>query len=190
MSQIDVLDHFYGATRESFLERSMITLERFVQSESKDMTDLFYYWRDLRISRGRLPGQDDLSYEALHEMNMLQQINVIDVSFENPWNFRVVLHAADAFVHSGIDMADRAIGEFPCRLHSRGLQLDYVRVKKHKAPRYFHIKQITSGIYRHYARVILPLASDGKNVDGLLTGIRTVESTAKLRPPPPRENWH
>jgi hypothetical protein len=187
MSERDILERSHEETDESFLHRSRIALECLVRTESKDMSDLFYYWRDLRISRGRLPSKDDLDFQVLHDMGMLQRINIIDVSSGDPCNFKIVLHAVDAFVHSGINMWDRSIGEFPCRLHSRGLQFDYLQVKTFKAPRYFHIKQIAVGLYRHYARVILPLAFDGENIDALLTGVRTLESTTNLRLPSPKE---
>ncbi len=125
------------------------------------------YWRSIHTAAGGLPGFAQIS--PLDIPSLLEDIWILDVQ-RNPYRFTVRLigektRRSGAPFRKGFDFDDLGGGKVPEHL----LKVLLSVVEKHEPDWYRGPPNVPHTVeLRELERVMLPLASDGKNVDAIL----------------------
>jgi hypothetical protein len=128
------------------------------------LTQLLGLWRDARIG-WRLP-----AYEALDPPGALTiargRVHIVDTRAADPARYRFRLWGAASSFESS--HTDRTLAQMPPGLMREDAIEDYWEVVSTGVPTYQLIHHAASGLAYSYARLLLPLAADGRRVDQLL----------------------
>ena len=160
------VDDFHGAER-----KLQFSLDSVSQIEEGGLQKAWKVWKSLRAERGFLPGPDEF-LRCLSGQDVVS--NLLDVSPEDPFKFRILQLNALTLRFAGADYTGRLVGEYPFAIHARGMQSDFNQAKRELLPTYQILHQRFQGIERAYTRLVFPLATDGEHVDRLVTIVRTV----------------
>lgn len=125
-------------------------------------------WTALEQARARTPR---------HPAEETTTFNIINVAAENPQRFLLGRLQAISQLFAGANISHAPVAAHPFALHARGMQLDFSQTKMDPVPRLHVLRHAFNGTRRHYARLTLPLSSDQKSVDTILT------VAARLSPP-------
>jgi hypothetical protein len=122
------------------------------------------FWGSARRGR-RLPSNESL--DSLELLNIAcGRAHIIDTASSNPSGYRFRLWGT---VNSyGHGYANRALGEMPEGLMRDDAIQDYRGVVTSGAPSYHLISIVEHEVPFSYARLLLPLAQDGRRVDRLI----------------------
>jgi hypothetical protein len=128
------------------------------------LAELLGFWGNARNGR-RLPS--DQSLDSLELLNLAcGRAHIVDTSGSNPAGYRFRLWGA---VNSyGDGYANRTLGEMPAGLMRDEAIADYRKVVAAGIPRYHLISVVENNLAYSYARLLLPLAQDGRRVDRLV----------------------
>ena len=136
------------------------------------------FWGSARRGR-RLPSNESL--DSLELLNIAcGRAHIVDTANSNPSGYRFRLWGT---VNSyGHGYANRALGEMPEGLMRDDAIQDYRAVVLSGAPNYHLISIVEHEIPFSYARLLLPLAQDGRRVDRLIVLIneRALPELTKL----------
>lgn len=128
------------------------------------------YWTRIRPAEG-LPGRQHVDPADIPEL--LPHLWMTDV-FRDPWRFRLRLVGTAIVKHAGRDSTGKWCSEqFPNFEESAGYR-DMVRCADQGVPVFRTAKQLAGDRPRQSQRVHLPLASDGLEVDIILSLTRYV----------------
>jgi hypothetical protein len=125
------------------------------------LLELLRYWEDLR--RGRWAPQD-VFMRALPAA-LRDRVSYIDVTCEDPRDFRFVAHQPNPIEGLGDELSGRRIREFPIAAHAKYLAAEYRECCGSRAAHYSLIDQQLWGIRRRYLRLMVPLC----DLDGAVT---------------------
>jgi hypothetical protein len=125
---------------------------------------LLGFWGNARRGR-RLP-----SCESLDSLELLNiacgRAHIVDTGSSNPLGYRFRLWGA---VNSyGGGYANRALGEMPQGLMREDAIAEYRQVVVSGMPTYHLINVVENELVYSYARLLLPLAQDGRRVDRMI----------------------
>lgn len=125
---------------------------------------LLGFWGSARKGR-RLPSSESL--DSLELLNIAcGRAHIVDTSSSNPLGYRFRLWGA---VNSyGNGYANRALGEMPQGLMRDDAIEEYRQVVASGTPNYDLINIVENELSYSYARLLLPLAQDGRRVDRLI----------------------
>jgi hypothetical protein len=126
--------------------------------------ELLGFWGSARRGR-RLPSTESL--DSLELLNMARgRAHIVDAASSDPKGYRFRLWGA---VNSyGGGYANRALGEMPAGLMRDEAIADYRQVVATGAPSYHLISLVEKTNAYSYARLLLPLAQDGRRTDRLI----------------------
>ena len=135
-----------------------------ISAEDGWLGQLLSFWGSARNGR-RLPS--DQSLDSLELLNVARgRAHIVDTTGSNPAGYRFRLWGA---VNSyGGGYANRALGEMPAGLMRDEAIDDYRKVVAAGIPRYHLISLVEKNLAYSYARLLLPLAQDGRRVDRLV----------------------
>ena len=135
-----------------------------ITSEDEWLAQLLNYWGSARRGR-RLPSSESL--DSLEVLNVAcGRAHLVDTASSNPAAYRFRLWGA---VNSyGGGYANRSLGEMPEGLMRDEAISDYRRVVGSATPSYHLIDIVENRLSYSYARLLLPLAQDGRRVDRLI----------------------
>jgi hypothetical protein len=139
-----------------------------VEPRHRTLRQLFRYWSDKKADRFA-PARREIEPSELRDL--LPHIYLVDVE-DRPIRFRFRLIGTEIVQNFGLDMTGRYIEEIDFSDRAPSVLAHYAAVVTTREPS-CHIVHFTRGSGRHlaYERIIMPLSSDGENVDMLLGGI-------------------
>jgi len=135
-----------------------------ISADDKWFGQLLRLWGNARNGR-RLPSSESLDpFELLNIA--CGRAHMVETSNSNPAGYRFRLWGA---VNSyGNGYSDRTLGEMPAGLMRDGAIADYRQAVATGIPHYHLIAHIENKVPYSYARLLLPLAQDGRRVDRLI----------------------
>ena len=135
-----------------------------IASDDEWLGQLLGFWGNARGGR-RLPSNESL--DSLELVNFARgRAHLVDTASSNPAGYRFRLWGA---VNSyGGGFANRTLGEMPAGLMRDEAMEDYRRVVAAAVPSYDLISMVEKKVSYSYARLLLPLAQDGRRVDRLI----------------------
>ena len=135
-----------------------------ISTEDDWLGQLLSFWGSARRGR-RLPSTESL--DSLELLNIsCGRAHIVETLSSNPNGYRFRLWGA---VNSyGGGYANRALGEMPQGLMREDAIADYRRVVATGTPTYHLINIVENELSYSYARLLLPLAQDGRRVDRLV----------------------
>jgi hypothetical protein len=152
-----------GARTGTQSKRASVSLDS-ISSRDQWFDQLLRSWRNAR-SGWRLPSTDSL--DPLQLLNIARgRAHIVDTHTPSPEGFRFRLWGA---VNSyGAGYANKALGEMPTGLMRDKAIEDYWEVATTGVPTYHLISHVENKVSYSYARLLLPLAADGRRVDQLV----------------------
>lgn len=128
------------------------------------LSQLLAIWRNARAG-WRLPASE--SFDTLEVLNIARgRAHIVDTRETDPASYRFRLWgAANSY---GDNHTNHLLAQMPAGLMREGALEDYWEVVTTGVPTYQLIYHIENGLPFSYARLLLPLATDGRNVDQLL----------------------
>jgi hypothetical protein len=125
---------------------------------------LLKIWRNARPG-WRLPAIESL--DTLEVLNIARgRAHIVDTRESDPAGYRFrIWGAANSYGH---DHGNQTLAQMPAGLMREGALEDYWEVVATGVPTYQLIQHIENGLPFSYARLLLPLAADGRRVDQLL----------------------
>jgi hypothetical protein len=125
---------------------------------------LYDYWNAKRRGR-RFPARADL--DPTEMSFVLGYVDLIDVEPGDPPVFRFRLCGTKTDVDDGFTMQGKTIDEYPLPSHRATARAAYLHVIATGEPFYQEIERSEEGRFARFARLVLPLSSNGKAVDML-----------------------
>jgi hypothetical protein len=135
-----------------------------ISADDEWLGQLLNFWGSARRGR-RLPSNESL--DSLELLNIAQgRAHIVDAASSNPAGYRFRLWGA---VNSyGGGYANRTLGEMPAGLMRDDAIEDYRQAVAAGTPSYYLINLMEKNLSYSYARLLLPLARDGRRVDRLV----------------------
>lgn len=135
-----------------------------ISADDEWLGELLKRWGYARKGR-RLPSNESL--DPLELVNIARgRAHIVDTAGSNPAGYRFRLWGA---VNSyGAGYANRTLGEMPAGLMRDDAIKDYRQVAATGIPHYHLISHVEKNFAYSYARLLLPLAQDGRRVDRLI----------------------
>jgi hypothetical protein len=131
----------------------------------KRLGEILRYWNNLRAGH-RLPSRSQIDVSMLK--SMLGWIHVVDTSAASPGEYYYRLWGSSITLDRGKDHTKMTLGACPWPILRDAAMEDYGDVVATGEPAY-HLISHTLGLRRHsFARLLLPLAADGRRVNQLL----------------------
>jgi hypothetical protein len=136
-----------------------------ISPEDEWLAQLLGIWRDARTG-WRLPASESL--DPLEALNIARgRAHIVDTRDTDPRGYRFRLWGAANSL--GTDRANQTLGQMllPRLMRDDAIE-DYSEVVNTGVPTYQLIHHSANGLAYSYARLLLPLAADGRRVDQLL----------------------
>jgi hypothetical protein len=157
---------------DDFEERTRWSDAVLQASRDAGFLHLYQVWQEIRALRGTAPSIADLIDHGLADEIVAGNLNVIDVTAENPANFRLTRSCAQStWFYSG-DVTGELIADLPFRLHADALLADFNRAKSDGAPALFWIDHQFRGLRRTYLRLLLPVSDAPRRITALVSVVR------------------
>jgi hypothetical protein len=129
---------------------------------------LYEYWSEKRAGRS-MPARGDI--DPIDMRFVIGNLILIDVIAGEPLGFRIRLHGTNLVEHVGYELTGKMLDELP-QVEFRDLsQKSFTKVVTTKEPLQGRRDRILDGRLRQYETLILPLSSDGSEVDRILCGL-------------------
>ncbi|MGH7039288.1 MAG: hypothetical protein ACREE2_21030 [Stellaceae bacterium] len=162
---------------DDFSKRLCLPLDA-IASQDAWFGQLLELWRNARPG-WRLPAASSL--DTLEALNIARgRAHIVDTRDADPAGYRFRLWGT---VNSyGDGHANHTLAQMPTGLMREDALEDYWEVVTTGVPTYQLIHHVENGLIFSYARLLLPLAADGRNVDQLLVLINE-RSLPELGPP-------
>jgi hypothetical protein len=155
-------------------ERRMLQIDQMLDREinhqtGKDTTvkALFRYWR-AKCGNGRSPFADEFTPRAIFNPKDTRWVSWIDVTPDNPFNFRLYDHPGAFFGN----YSRTVLLHHPFKLHAARCAFEYELCKRIQQPIYHEITQTVGHYHRSYVRLLLPTVDRSGNVEKLFYATR------------------
>ncbi len=132
---------------------------------SDTLRRMYDYWRS-KCRSERLPARSDI--DPLDFPWALGLVCLLDVG-RYPLTFRYRLDGTTIAERYGVDLTGRTTDEVKPEFHAALLRQHFTEVAESGRPTLYRISLRYGGHVRTYMRLALPLASDGKTVDMIIT---------------------
>ena len=140
----------------------------FVVGVDNNLIRLFKCANGMR--RGPLVHRDDILLTEVVKTGMLGLVHVVDVSADEPGNYRYDLWGCKTTVTAGRDLSRLTVDSIPSAALRRSVEDAYTEVKKRGRPVLTEVHTDTSDSLLAYRRLLVPMTDDGRNVSHLLVG--------------------
>jgi len=127
---------------------------------------LFDYWNVKRGNR-RLPSRADIDPTEMGFI--LGNVDLVEVSYD-PVVFTFRLSGSIIDQNEGFNMQGRTLDEYPLSEYRDAIRRSYLEALNSGEPHYEVLNRVADGKLHRYARLILPLSTDGIRIDMLLMG--------------------
>jgi hypothetical protein len=129
------------------------------------LAEMLGYWNGLRRGR-QLPARSAI--DPLMLKRMMGWTHIVDTTAENPAEYFYRLWGSSVRFDSGKDHTRMAVGGCPWPIVRDAIMQDYGSVVATGEPTYHLISHTINYVRQSIARLLLPLAKDGRRVDQLL----------------------
>ncbi len=148
---------------EDFSKRLCLPLTA-IAPQDEWLGQLLSIWRQAR-PRWRLPASESL--DTFEVLNIARgRAHIVDTTAADPTGYRFrIWGAANSY---GNNHANQTLAQMPAGLMREDALEDYWEVVTTGVPSYQLIQHVENGQLFSYARLLLPLATDGRHVDQLL----------------------
>jgi hypothetical protein len=136
-----------------------------ISPSDKRLGEALAYWHDLREG-GRLPARSQIDLFQLK--TMMGWMHVVDTTAGNPDGYFYRLWGSNVRLDSGKDHTRMPLGGCPWPLLRDAAMQDYADVVATGQAAYHLISHTVDHLRHSFARLLLPLAADGRRVDQLL----------------------
>jgi hypothetical protein len=151
------------------------------------LAEMLAYWTDLR-NGSLLPSLSDI--DPIMLKRMMGWTHIVDTSASNPENYFYRLWGSSVRLDSGKDHTRMMLGSCPWPILRDTAMQDYAHVVSTGEPAYNLITHTVNYVRHSFARLLLPLAKNGRQVDQLLVminerplpGMETAGKVVELRP--------
>jgi hypothetical protein len=130
----------------------------------KRLGEALRYWNSLRSGR-RLPSRNQIDLPMLR--SLMGWIHVVDTGATSPGEYYYRLWGSKVRLDKGRDHTRMSLGACPWPILRDAIMQDYSDVVATGEPAYHLISHIIDNARHSIARLLLPLASDGRRVDQL-----------------------
>jgi hypothetical protein len=135
-----------------------------ISPEDSKLTAAYEYWQSKRRN-GLLPARKDIDVIDLRPV--IGKTHIVDVSRDDPTNFQFRLYGSS--VPEVMKSApDKTVADMMSKALQQSVIEDYTAVCFTGTPAYHHVVAMLDFIVHSYARLILPLAENGRQVDKLV----------------------
>ncbi len=148
-------------------KRVRLGLDAMCQAD-KRLSETLRYWNDLRRGR-RLPSRDEIDLPMLTPM--MGWIHVVDTGAASPGEYFYRLWGSKIRLDRGKDHTRMSLGACPWPILRDAIMQDYGDVVATGEPAYHLISHTINNARHSIARLLLPLATDGRRVDQLFVFI-------------------
>ena len=136
--------------------------------EHPTLQRLFDYWESKRGAR-KMPSRADI--DPLDLAFVIGNVILIDVIAGSPLGFRIRLHGTNLTERVGYELTGKMLDELPQAEFRDLARLSFTKVAATAEPLHALNDRILDGQVRRYETIILPMSSDGSQVDMLLCGL-------------------
>jgi len=166
----------YRNNQEGFLERKKIDVSKLsgdkIEDQNKPMAEWYKTWHSQKLEKDLFPR--DAAYFA-RDCQILRSnchmTGLIHVGSSEPKKYQILacdgIARKDKYFMRGVQKKE--LGYFKSSLWRLALIADYNESKVRETPLFHHLKGKVHDYPHNYLRLILPFASDGLNIDYLIT---------------------
>jgi hypothetical protein len=130
----------------------------------KVLMDLYRYWESLRPT-GLIPTRQD--FDVMKLKPVMGTTTVIEVDEATPENFRFRLFGTQ--IPLPMPLSNRTLSAVrESEPYFKMVEQDYIAARDIGVPLYHEVVALIDYVTHSYARLILPFASDGRNVNQLM----------------------
>jgi len=133
-----------------------------------DLRRLYDYWSERRGAR-KMPSRADL--DPLDMTFIMGNVILVDVLSETPPRFRIRLHGTNLVQYVGYELTGKMLDELPQTEFREAARQTFTHVIKTREPFRHRRDRIIEDRLHRYETVVMPLSSDGEQVDRLLVGL-------------------
>ena len=137
------------------------------QIESPILRRFFQYYLEKRGDRA-FPARADL--DPVEFPYALGDITLVNVLYD-PLDFRFRLDGSRHVERFGFDLTGRSLSEFPYPEMRKAIFESYKEIIDHREPRRYYRELESAGRWFRYETLLLPLSSDGKTIDMIVSAI-------------------
>jgi hypothetical protein len=139
--------------------------------QSPDLQRLYDDWQARRHGR-EFPARSD--FDILDLAYIVNSLSLIDV-FHNPLRFHFRVHGGRIAERIGFDLTGKDLDELPNQEYRESIRRSFMSSIERREPNFVMNGHVLAH-QRHYINevLVLPLSSDGTNIDKLLTGLSWV----------------
>jgi hypothetical protein len=161
---INVKDDWSPSRQRDRVIRRRLSLWETDPPKNEILMSLYRYWESLRPT-GLIPARKEFDIVRLKPVMGLA--SVVEVNDKAPMDFRFRLHGTD--VHLPKDLSNRTLAEMSySQVYREMLAQDYEAAREIGVPLYHEVAALIDYVTHSYARLILPFATDHRNVDQLI----------------------
>jgi hypothetical protein len=132
------------------------------------LRQLYDYWDAKRGARS-MPSRADL--DPVEFRFVVGDVVMADVIEGDPPRFRIRLHGTNLSERTNFDLTGKMLDEMPAAEFRDLVRQSFTRVATAKEPLHAKRDRILDNRRRDFETVILPLSSDGEQVDRILCGL-------------------
>ena len=132
------------------------------------LRQLYEYWDGKRGDRP-MPARADL--DPIDMRAVIGNVILVDVIAGEPLKFRIRLHGTNLSEQVRFDLTGKMLDEMPQAEFRDLTQRSFTKVATTKQPLHAQRDLVLDHRRRHYETLILPLSSDGEQVDRILCGL-------------------
>ena len=129
---------------------------------------LFDYWESKRGER-KMPSRADI--DPLDLTFVIGNVILIDVIAGSPLGFRIRLHGTNLTERVGYELTGKKLDELPQAEFRELARLSFTKVAATAEPLHALNDRILDEQIRRYETIILPMSSEGSQVDMLMCGL-------------------
>lgn len=130
----------------------------------KVLMDLYRYWESLRPT-GLIPSRQE--FDVLKLKSVMGTTTVIEVDDSTPENFRFRLFGTQ--IPLPMPLSNRTLSAVrESEPYFKMVEQDYIAARDIGTPLYHEVVALINYVTHSYARLILPFAADGRNVNQLV----------------------
>lgn len=132
------------------------------------LRQLYEHWLNKCAGR-RFPSRAD--FDPLDLWFILGNLILVDVIESAPRDFRIRLHGTNLVSRHGYELTGKMLDALPIAEQRDRARQTFTTVVTTGEPLHGHRDQLFGERWRHYETIILPLSTDGANIDMLLVGL-------------------
>ena len=162
--------------------RSLYSMDAFSDWEKGTfLHDLYDYWKNFPVIASGLPHMDSCRPKSALPHMVAERICCIDTSADNPLDYIVREHAANALPGFGVELSGRPLCDRPeLDMDTTACAIEFMSCKLERKPLYHEIDQLLGGLKRHYMRLMLPVQNDAGEVDLIYFAIRDLQPAKRV----------